>query len=517
MGAHSEDRRDAIDPNDRHQQTAVQEDATIVKTIRSVILANPCSDADPIFYRNGDAYLFPQVIKWLHAAGMIHDPVISIGTHVSSRYLDIISQWDVPCAVSSHELPQHRLAEISDTDSSDGYLLLTPYSYLLEKERLTAAVQNFSDNDAQYVHFKGTSSSSAFCICDRAAVHALSAFEEFSITPFVAAQYLFENKRENKGIEIELSDEDSVEALLFMLLYYGDKGILPELFIANYFATATEKDRFISASYAEHLASYFSIAHFDDFLHAAARLTRDARLDTIAGQVHLVTRLVPYLPEKKECFVELGFGASPTASLLLLNLFHRGYAIEPFLMRSIDCELVEFISKNITIPGYIDLEATQDCPQVLKNLDIRTSRIQECGIPNESVDFVFSKTVFEHIDDVPDVSQTLYDILKPGGSMYHIVDFRDHVDTSSIRFDFLRHSKESWASITKSTNLWRINDLVDLWREIGFEVEIVEQLSRVMELQDIHPCWDAYDPKDLFCYHAVLVAEKPVREGASPV
>ena len=477
-------------------------------TIRTVILANPCSAQDPIFHRDGDGYLFPRVMGLLRAKGVIHDPVLSVSEGVAAEYKDILSQWDLPCQFSGQSLPQHRLRELAEQDGGRGYLLLTSYSYMIERERIAEACRLFADTGVDCVNHAGVSTSNSFCLLSRKAIEELAQFNNFALTPFVAARYLAETACRESIVQLEQSQGGSVRAFLNQLLYSGDRGMLPLPFLAGYFQDTPEAALFTEASYAEHLYGYFGVQNADAFTSAGEELFRDSHKELMAGQVHLVKRMLPHLPENRDSFVELGFGQLPTASLLLLNLFRRGHAVEPFVMEAVGCEYVEFLSRNVAIPEYVDLEKTKDCRAALENLDIHTTVIQECGIAKESVDYIFSKTVFEHVKDVPEVSRIMYDTLRPGGRMYHIIDMRDHVDNKTIRFDFLRHDKETWAARDESTNLWRLSDFVALWSDIGFRVEVVERLSRVQEVPDRHPCWDAYDPDDLFCYHAIVVAEK---------
>lgn len=479
-----------------------------MKKIKTVIFANPSSHSDPIFFKHGDEYLFQSDIQNLINLNIISDPVISFHKKLDESLQRTVQQFGIPCHISEQSLPQHRLEEISKSDDSDGYLLLTPYSYLLEMERIAEARDVMENSDIQLVNFKGYSTSSAFCICDKRAINELSKHGEIAITPFVAAKYLREFKGQDAVHELELSIEDLACSFLYMLLYFGDGGILPQSFISNYIEQNENDDIFSRSSHVRYLSKYYSIDNFDAFSESFSKMIQNFQLETLAGQIHLVKRLLPFIPKEKGRFLELGFGLAPIASLLLLNIFKSGYAVEPFIKGCIGCDVVEFISNNISIPGYIDLRETKDCDKALRRLEINNMTIENCNIPKNSIDFIFSKTVFEHVKDVKKTSKVLYDILSEKGCMYHIIDFRDHVDTSTIRFDFLRYDKETWSSINNSTNLWRVNDIISVWEELGFKVTVVERLSRPMALNDIHPCWNDYSSEDLFCYHAILTATK---------
>lgn len=63
----------------------------------------------------------------------------------------------------------------------------------------------------------------------------------------------------------------------------------------------------------------------------------------------------------------------------------------------------------------------------------------------ESVDFVFSQAVLEHVEDIDGTYATLFRWLKPGAVMSHQIDFRSH----SLTRDWYGH----W---TLSPTLWRL-------------------------------------------------------------
>lgn len=48
-----------------------------------------------------------------------------------------------------------------------------------------------------------------------------------------------------------------------------------------------------------------------------------------------------------------------------------------------------------------------------------------CGY-RESFDGVFSQAVFEHVREVEDTYRLVFDLLKPGGWSWHVIDFRSH-------------------------------------------------------------------------------------------
>lgn len=108
-----------------------------------------------------------------------------------------------------------------------------------------------------------------------------------------------------------------------------------------------------------------------------------------------------------------------------------------------------------------------------------------CAIPSESVDFVWSHSVLEHIrkDELPDVLFELRRILKPGGFSSHNIDYQDHLDYS---LNNLRFSEKLWESdfFAKSgfyTNRAPAIRLHGMLKEAGFKI-LHEEFGKWPEL-----------------------------------
>lgn len=477
--------------------------------MQTIILTNPTASNDPIFLKDCHGYLFPRVYRLLKDRGIISNCVISMPSTVPNHVKKIIEQWDIPCIYSSYSLPQHRANDIANKSSYDTFLLLTPYFYMLEQETLEHAFLYFQHSGIDTLSYAATSSSSHFALCNKKALQSLAEINEFAVTPFSCYSYTQELLGENSAEEFTFSKHNKAHAFLSKLLYQGNSGILPNDFITGYYEKTSPKDLFSLNSYYTYISDWFAIADFDSFSTSISPLLADEDINTYTAQLQFAKRLIPFIPNNKNTFLELGFGKFPTTSIIMLNLFKNGIAVEPYAKYNSNYELIEFISKHISLSNSIDLRSTTDCESALKRLTICENDIDKCEIENNSVDFIFSKTVFEHVKDVKSVSEHLYNILSPGGIMYHIIDHRDHTGTSSICFDFIKHDKQTWAQIQTSTNLWRINDFIMLWEKIGFKVTVLERISRILPVEGVHPCWNEYNDDDLYCYHSVLLAEKP--------
>ena len=88
--------------------------------------------------------------------------------------------------------------------------------------------------------------------------------------------------------------------------------------------------------------------------------------------------------------------------------------------------------------------------------DIRDS---EVTAEIESVDFVLSSSVYEHLDDVEGITRALARLTKPNGTHIHYVDLRDHF--FKYPFEMLRfseHTWRTWLNPSSNHNRYRLRD-----------------------------------------------------------
>ena len=100
------------------------------------------------------------------------------------------------------------------------------------------------------------------------------------------------------------------------------------------------------------------------------------------------------------------------------------------------------------------------------------------AIPSETVDFVWSQAVLEHVrrHEFPDTMRELRRVLRPDGVCSHRIDLKDHLGGA---LNNLRFSRDLWESdlMTHSgfyTNRIRYPESLKLFRDGGFSVEIVK-------------------------------------------
>ncbi len=99
------------------------------------------------------------------------------------------------------------------------------------------------------------------------------------------------------------------------------------------------------------------------------------------------------------------------------------------------------------------------------------------AIPDASVDFVWSQAVLEHVrcGEFLETMQELHRVLRPDGVSSHRVDLRDHLDDgpNNLRFSNRVWESQFMASSGFYTNRLRYSEMLALFREAGFNVDVV--------------------------------------------
>lgn len=103
---------------------------------------------------------------------------------------------------------------------------------------------------------------------------------------------------------------------------------------------------------------------------------------------------------------------------------------------------------------------------------------RKTGIESNSVDFILSNATMEHIPqkDLPDIMKECYRIMKPGGIMSNVIDYRDHwsfFDNSISVYNYLQYSDKEWNKLNPSImyqNRMRHSDYIKIINDAGFEI-----------------------------------------------
>jgi hypothetical protein len=143
--------------------------------------------------------------------------------------------------------------------------------------------------------------------------------------------------------------------------------------------------------------------------------------------------------------LELGPGDSFVSALLFLGMGASEVVLVDKFPR---LDLKDFESKlneeKKELETYLGESLDLDISQIIQSNQIA---LLEGDITNlkfdKDFDFVYSKSVFEHIKNASEVIHKLYAILKNDALMYHYIDFKDHFNFESP-FLFYKYSDEVW-------------------------------------------------------------------------
>lgn len=150
------------------------------------------------------------------------------------------------------------------------------------------------------------------------------------------------------------------------------------------------------------------------------------------------------------------------------------------------------------------------------------SDARRTGLPDASIDCVFSNSVLEHVP--MDVIRGMYTesmrILVPGGVMFHSVNCGDHyayVDRNISQLNYLRYSDAQWQRWNNAflyQNRVRAHRFVDEAREAGFAIVLDTAKPHPTRLQQlaqvpVHPQFAHMPPEVLAITSVDFIARKP--------
>ncbi len=141
-------------------------------------------------------------------------------------------------------------------------------------------------------------------------------------------------------------------------------------------------------------------------------------------------------------------------------------------------DMAEFLRlRNLPTPNMdkvADLkELMESCNAVYGTQGLRSLQ----GIPSESVDFIWSQAVLEHIrrHEFLDIMLELRRILRPNGICSHQIDLKDHLGGALNNMRFAsRWWEMNWMATSGFyTNRLRYSEMIEIFHETGFEVDVV--------------------------------------------
>lgn len=144
-------------------------------------------------------------------------------------------------------------------------------------------------------------------------------------------------------------------------------------------------------------------------------------------------------------------------------------------------------------------------------VDFVSSDILQAGIESESVSYLTSFAVFEHVTETERVWQHLFDITEPGGLHFHFIDLADHrayrLDGTFNQFSFLTEEQAP-----PGINRLRASEQIGAIKLAGFQILDVKQ-TRVKIPEKTRdgmlPKWRAMSEEDQETTKLRVVLRKP--------
>lgn len=473
-----------------------------------ILLARPTSKEDPALLLHQGRPLLPRVLQELQSQGLTGPVIFSVSEAVPQEIRHRLADWGLDVRVHASDLPQERLLAVMRDLGLKAALVSTPYCYLLQAPSAAAVARAVLEGAADLAFTQEVTASRFLLAANLDAAEALARIRDYPVPPFSFPQKL----QDQEGLRLHaLADlEEPAEQFLWELFYAGQRSILPTPHLAAFLDETPARDWFQPEAQRRFLQRLQGVGDWAPLNPLLRNLAPIERVKRLAMQMTNARRMGAHLPEGRGRFLEVGHGNTPLASCLLSCCFEEGLAVEPFKhsAQGLAGTLDLFRELARQFPALLPFPVPAQDPDPVRRVRFLDSLVEDLGLPDASVDFCFSRVVLEHVMNVEGLSAEMHRVLRPGGVMFHEIGLNDHDDLSSLNFQFLRHSREEWAALDKSTNLWRVNDFAALWQSLGFRVEVLSRDVRRVPPARLHPCWRDYAEDDLYCYYAVLKATK---------
>ena len=190
--------------------------------------------------------------------------------------------------------------------------------------------------------------------------------------------------------------------------------------------------------------------------------------------------------KKEGGFVALELGPGDSfVSAIIANAYgaSKCYMVDAGNFAVDGIKVYQRLLENLQSVG-IGVGEAADCASVEELLEqvggiYLTNGLQSlCVIPDDSVDFIWSQAVLEHVrlEEFDETMNELWRILRPNGVASHRVDLKDHLGGA---LNNLRFSTRTWESdwMAKSgfyTNRIRYSDMIDRFEAAGFDVGVLQ-------------------------------------------
>ncbi len=475
-----------------------------------IATVRPLAENCPSLTRLKGDYLYPLIMKELLGQGVCSEVLLSIAPDTPKEFIAIIASWGLPYEVGHVSLPNERLAASARARGWDPVLCISAYTLFFDAPYIRSKADQVLSGAHDYAGAENALSNMEFTVANGECLRFMQKVKRTLVPSKPGAIQRCAPEGLRGGCTRDAYSP--TEEFLWTMQYAGNIANMPMDFITGFYEKHTPDEWFRRESREKHTAEYFQV----DTIHALdAMLTRDffphISLERLTGQLRWIERCLPEFPTSGDTALELGYGDLPLISSFLCSRFRNAIALEPSFETPPPCpDMPLLFSKLASIAPYLNAPVPARMDQTLR---LSNSYLEDLELHDESIDFCISKMVFEHVQDVASTSRELFRILRPGGCMLHEIGLNDHTGgtSSGIHFEFLQQSREQWTSTWKGTNLYRLNDFMELWEELGFEVEIVSKVVSSNLPTSIDKSWFSYSLEDLLCQTAILKATKPAR------
>lgn len=482
----------------------------MIQGLPAIVLARPMDENDPLLYQANGHDLYPRILNKLIGGKLLSKVILSVPNYVPKRFVGHLKTWGHDLHVSEFDCPQARLMEVMDRYRLECVVVLTPYFYIPDESVILSAVRKVCQGPYDLVFPQHVVEAKYFLVMNRKTAKWLSMNVNHPLPPFAFPQIIGTVPNEISVYGMP-SCETGTENFLWKTLYQESRNIPSPSLLSDYLSAVSGKKYSSGSPSAAFLKDRLGISKWGLFSELLDPIFSFQKPITLAHQIIFLKILLSHLPETKNRFLEVGFGYTPVTACILSALFKEGICSEPTNYRLDGISLAMALSVELVNRTRL-ITVLEDVILSLEKIGQKVTFVDNCienmELADNSIDFCYSFSVFEHICNVNKVSEMLYRALRPGGKMIHGIGFMDHQDMTRISFDFLRYSIKEWALINSDTNLWRINDICTLWEKTGFEISILQREVRISPPDKLHTSWQEYQDEDLYCYWAVIEAVK---------
>lgn len=466
----------------------------------AIVCCRPMDGRDIFLARAGGRSLFAATAGRLLAQGAVDRVVLAVAGDVPDSVVGGLRADGFEVLLGGREAPQRRILEAMERLGLSEAVVLNGYSFLVDAEILGRLAERRAAGDDLAAYVSKTPFRYA-CLLDLEACREIAAAGQPPLPP--NRLHCF---RRLPGSRLRVSLvrpqeefaplDDCFWLLALNALHGGGDGLLAGML--------RRLDSGTSAARALHETL---CAHGLDIPALAGRYD--------AKSVHLYfknRREVEYtwlermdgVRDAGGTFLEVGSGESPYLSRLFARHFARGLCFDPFapqdsplfrdrlaIARELDEKLAPHLLSRGGAPG---------------RLEYRASDLEGLALPGASMDFCYSRSVLEHVEDLAGMAAELRRVMRPGAVMLHAVDFTAHDERrDGDVFPFYACAKDWWlANKPRLVNLLRLPDVLEHFTAAGFEVRVLGRNVDSRLPAQIHPDWRGYAHEDLVCGGAFL-------------